>query len=165
VKATAIAVAFVFMIGVVIWLSAPRDNVEYHKNGWFAAVENLQGAQQNRGVIALLRQEISRWFGKPADDYQAMRQHERALLRLGYLVKQDFHLTNQVLTREFHSNFYRRVQQTFGTNWQSIWTYGALTNQQGLHATLPAKDLHEWERIFREYAARHASNLPPPVAP
>ena len=160
-KGVAIITAFAILVGLGIWVIWPSDSVEFHKRQWLAAAGELQGAKPNRSLLGQLRHELSRRLRGRPDFDQVMRRHESALFRLGYLTKHDLFLTNQVLTREFNSNFLVRLQQTFGTNGEAIWGYRSFTNRDGIHATLPAKDRTRWEEVFRECAERYASNLPP----
>lgn len=146
----------------LLWMLWRPDSIEYHKHVYFKAVERLQGGRKGGSLVAQLRYRISQWLGGNVDDNQVMRRHEDALIRLGYLTKQDFHLTNQVLTHEFRSNFYLRIQQTFGTNRETVWAYRSFSNGAGLHVTLPTRDVSRWDHIFRECADRYASNAPAP---
>lgn len=90
-----------------------------------------------------------------------MKEHEAALLRLGYLTNCEFRLTNQVITREFSSNFFRLIHLRAGTNDDQVWRSPYLTNRTGLAPTFPTKDYAIWEQTFRECASLYASNLPP----
>ena len=93
--------------------------------------------------------------------HEEARYHEKALLKLGYLTNCEFHLTNQVMTREFSSNFFWLINQRLGTNTDQVWMCPYLTNNSGIRPTLPVKDIATWKQTFWECAARYASNLPP----
>jgi len=97
----------------------------------------------------------------PQDWWNEVRRHEAALTSLGYLTNCEFRMTNQVITRDFSSNFFRLIYQRVGTNEDQVWRYTDITNHTGLSLTFRAKDYGIWEQIFRECAALHASNLPP----
>jgi hypothetical protein len=155
--------ALLLMIGLLLFLR-PADSIEYHRRGWLESLQQLQGGKPGPTFMAMFRRELARLLHGDRDPHQLMREHERALLRLGYLAERELHLTNQVITRAFRSNFFVRVRQAFGTN-ESIWMYHALTNNGGLRLTVPAKDVGRWETIFRECAAGYASNVPPASTP
>jgi hypothetical protein len=163
-KAAILGGLFALLIVGLLLVMRPADSIEYHRRGWLAAVGELQGRRPGSTLMMMLRRGVSRLLHRERDPHQLMREHERALIRLGYLAQRDFHLTNQAITRAFSSNFFVRIRQTFGTN-DSIWIYHSLTNNGGLRVTVPAKDAGRWEIIFRECAARYASNLPPASTP
>ena len=134
-----------------------NDEVEWHVRAWNAAV------QESVSGCVTFWDQFKSVIGRQRAPEQRMRDHERALFDLGYLTTHAFMATNQVLTREFYSNFVRNLMQTFGTNGECVWTmrgFGS-TGPTGILATLPVKDMDEWERIFRECAAKYAFNVPP----
>ena len=150
-----------------LWIAfRAGDEIEWRKQAWLA--ESKENKRQQTGGGLILWDELKSAILRHGDPYQRryqkMREHERALFRLGYLTNHDLFVTNQVLTREFRSNFIRIAFDRFGTNGESIWMLRGSTNQDGYHATLPAQDVREWERIFRECAARYASNVPPSLS-
>ena len=137
-----------------------RDTIESHRRAWVIAQKRIY--RRNFGgptSFTLLLDDALQWIRTPADDDQRMRQHEAALMRLGYLAKHDFLVTNQVLIMpQFGSNFVSTLRNRFGTNGESIWMLSFSTNRDGVHAKLPVRDIPEWDRIFRECATRWASN-------
>lgn len=153
--------AIIFCLGV---LFGSRDPIENHKRAWFKAWNRIIRKQTTARTLFASRWDdlLGSVLGR-VDDDRALRQHEQALMQLGYLAKHDFFVTNQILTREFNSNFFGAVGQRFGTNGESIWLCRFSTNRDGWHATLPASDIAEWDRIFRECVTRYASNVPPPI--
>ena len=152
-----IAVAVAALLACV-WIAAlqPRDEVEWHKRAWHEAVNEYAGRNALGPVRRTMWAEVKRAIGRDRPAYQRMRDHEQALFTLGYLKTHDLLLTNQVLSRETRSNFVRAVMQQFGTNGECVWALQGLSN--GYHAMLPAQDVAEWERLFREHAAAGASN-------
>jgi hypothetical protein len=79
---------------------------------------------------------------------EVARHHEDAMLRLGYLTNCEFRLTNQVITRQFSSNFFRLIYQRLGTNTDQVWMCPYLTNNSGIRPTMPVKDVTMWEQHF-----------------
>jgi hypothetical protein len=114
------------------------------------------------GPVPLLDRMYGALMNKqPQYWWKVANHHENELLRLGYLTNCEFRLTNQVITHEFSSNFFRLIYQRLGTNTDQVWRCPTLTNRDGIAPTLPVKDLATWERTFRECASRYASNLRP----
>lgn len=145
-----------------LWIAVrPLDEIEWQKRAWLSEFKEAMRQQTGGRRGLTLWHELKRAIGRREDPYQQMREHERALFSLGYLTNHDFFVTNQVLTREFNSNFNRMLFKKFGTNGDSIWMIRGSTNRDGYHAMLPVKDVGEWERIFRDCAARYASNTVP----
>jgi hypothetical protein len=161
-----LAIAVMGAVAFCCWnIIAPQVNpVEYHKREWHETLKRITGKRSSQNARSgMLWQVLSRFLRAEVSDHERLKEHEAALTKLGYLTNHQFFVTNQVLTREFSSNFFQRLFQTFGTNGEAIWScrYSSNSHRQGFEALLPAKNVAEWERLFREYAARYASNIPP----
>lgn len=115
----------------------------------------------NSTPVPLLQRLLSNADTPGSYWYEVVHHHEDALLKLGYLTNCEFRLTNQVITREFSSNFFWLIQRRLGTSTDQVWMCPTLTNRDGIAPTLPAKDFATWEQTFRECAVLYASNLPP----
>lgn len=158
---------FTLLVGSILfclWIAfRTGDEIEWRKQAWLTeSKENMRQQTGGRSSQMLwVWDELKRAISRHGDPHQQMREHERALVSLGYLTNHDLFVTNQVLTSEFRSNFLHIVMDKFGTNGESIWMLRGSTNRDGYHAILPAKDVGEWERIFRDCAARSASNTVP----
>jgi len=129
----------------------------YHTRGWHKAMRNLATSEP----LPLAEQLLMNPVMPGVYWNEAARRHEKSLLELGYLTNCEFRLRNQVITREFSSNFFRLIHQRLGTNTDQVWMCPTLTNRDGIAPTLPVRDIATWEQTFRECAARYASNLPP----
>lgn len=161
-RIAALATAVVLVIVAALFLNPSGERqVRGHLRGWRESLENtlngrpipffdrVQHFIQDKGMSPSWY-----WTSK-------MKDHERLLLRLGYLTNCELRLTNQVITREFSSNFFKLINQRAGTNGDQVWICPVLTNRTGISPTFPHKDYAIWEQTFRECAARYASNLPP----
>lgn len=144
-----------------LWTAFRTDEIEWHKRAWLTEYQEIVRQQAGGRTPVTVWNQLMRALGRHRDAYQRMHDHELSLFELGYLTNHDFFVSNQVMTREFRSNFLWRLQTRFGTNGECIWLLRGSTNHNGYHATLPMKDIVEWERIFRECAAQYASNIPP----
>lgn len=144
-----------------LWIVFRTDDVEWHKRAWLTESQEIVRQQAGGRTHVTVRDQLMHALGRHRDAYERMLDHERSLFELGYLTNHDFFVSNQVMTRAFRSNFLWRVQTRFGTNGECIWLLRGSTNHNGYHATLPIKDIAEWERIFRECATDYASNIPP----
>ena len=134
-----------------------RQKIAHHIRCWHHAGRMMMGNSVpilDRLYEAVTRKGYKEW----SDD---MTRHENSLIRLGYLTNAEFRLTNQVITREFSSNFFRLIYQRVGTNDDQVWRCPHLPNGTGYNPTFPVKDHAIWEQTFRECATRYASNLPP----
>ncbi len=150
------------MVVFCLWMVFCYDNkVEYHKRAWLKESQRMVGGPARGISLRRIWDEIFPRLRQRIDPGQEMRRHEDELKHLGYLTTRSFLLTNQMTTPEFRSNFFNTVWQRFGTNGECVWTCQTLTNQTGYIVTLPAQDVAAWEHIFRDCAARYASNLPP----
>jgi hypothetical protein len=148
--------------GIFLWyhLNSRENTIRFHIKGWHKAVEYSSSRRQ--------RPFFSRFFDSRSSSayyHDVAKAHEQALLEVGYLTNCEIRLTNQVITRECSSNFFRQIRARFGTNIDQVWLCPYLPNRDGIAPTLPAKDVGEWERIFRDCAARYASNIPPSLSP
>lgn len=153
--ALALAGALTFFI-VVGFLWPP--STAYHIRSWQRAARLAMGNQlswSDRIYIMLARQQGPQYWWNQA------RDHETELLSMGYLTNCTFRLTNQVMTREFTSNFFQLIRLRAGTNDDQVWKSPYLTNRTGIAPTFPTKDYAIWEQTFRECAAIYASTLPP----
>lgn len=133
-----------------------RRGVTYHTYGWNRATRLAMGGQapwRDRIYGAMISQKPQYWWDQT-------KRHEAELLKMGYLTNCEFRLTNQVITREFSSNFFWLISRRAGTNEDQVWRCMELTNRTGLSPMFPVKDYAIWEQTFRECAARYASNLP-----
>jgi hypothetical protein len=129
---------------------------DYHIRSWHLATRLAMGnyrSWRERIYGTALADTPQYWWGRAY-------RHESELLRMGYLTNCEFRLTNQMMTREFSSNFFRLIHLRVGTNDDQVWRSQALTNGMGLVPMIPTKDYAIWEQTFRECASRYASNLP-----
>ena len=126
--------------------------IRRHTSGWHGASYNIAKGQP----FPLLRQLIQTSDSPGAYWTEVMDYHEKALFKLGYLTNCEFRFTNQVVTREFSSNFFRLIRQRLGTNEDQVWKCFFLTNQDGIAPILPVKDVSVWKQTFQECAARYA---------
>jgi hypothetical protein len=148
------------VIALVVWftLTSRQQRIRHHTRALHAAFQH----QVTGGSIPLMDRllhpntPISRW-------HEVAHYHEKQLFKLGYLTNCEFRLTNQVITREFSSNFFQLIRQRLGTNTDQVWRCPFLTNRKGIAPILPAKDVAVWEQTFSECATRYASNLPPAI--
>lgn len=153
----AVAVAFLLAVGFLF-----RRSAGYHTRSWQRATRLAIGNQlswSDRIYGAVISRQQHRYWWDEAN------YHETELLKMGYLTNCTFRLTNQVMTREFTSNFFRLIHLRAGTNDDQVWRSPYLTNRTGLAPTFPTKDYAIWDQTFRECAALYASNLPPSAVP
>jgi len=156
-------IAFIVFAFLGAWLFSGRafKNTErairFHTEGWHEALRKASSYKPKPYVAFFDKRSSSKYY------HDMMNEHERALLGMGYLTNRVIRLTNQVITREFSSNFFRQIHMRFGTNTDQVWSCPYLPTRDGIAPTLPTKDVGEWERIFRECAARYASNTVPPL--
>jgi hypothetical protein len=144
-------------IALVLWFtfSSRQQKIRSHTSGWHSAMLHLA----NSTPVPLPQRLLNNADTPGQYWHEVARYHEKALIKLGYLTNCEFHLTNQVMTRAFSSNFFWLIQQRLGTNTDQVWMCPSLTNNSGIRPTLPVKDVAAWEQTFRECAARYASNL------
>lgn len=159
-----LSVCGVIVLGAVALLTAfgftRGQRIARHINAWKRASGIAMG-----NPIPTLDRFYSWVIDKPPQHWWAeVSRHEAALMQLGYLTNCEFRLTNQIMTREFSSNFFRLLRQRTGTNDDQVWRCPYLTNGAGIAPTFPVKDYAIWEGSFRESAVLHASNLPPASA-
>jgi hypothetical protein len=156
-----VVIAVLFFVGLLTCIISPRgiQSSSTNEHGLLPLTARTRQTKNITTFTVFWDDLVRRILGRRLGEYGIKREHEQALMRLGYLTTNDFVLTNQLLTVEFGSNFWRMLRERYGTNRKAIWMYH--NNRDRIHATLPAKDLAEWERIFRECAARYASNVPP----
>ena len=138
-----------------VWRSSSMQaKIARHQEGWWQAVR----ANASSAPAPLFRR-LNPFRDNSSFYWHNERQfHERELSRLGYLTNYELRLTNQVMTPALYSNFFWRIRAELGTNTDQIWVGTALSDRAGLNPLLPVKDTATWERIFRECAARYASN-------
>jgi hypothetical protein len=142
---------------LLLFAFSTQQKIAYYRRCWHQAWRMMAGnsvSMLDRIYEAVARKGHKEWW----DD---MTRHENALIRLGYLTNAEFRLTNQVITREFYSNFFTLIRHRVGTNDDQVWRCPMLTNRTGYTPAFPAKDYPTWERTFRECASLYASNLPP----
>jgi hypothetical protein len=156
-----VAVAALIILAALLLSPSKERKVRGHLRGWRESLENTSNGRRipfPERVLHFVQDKgmSSSWYWT-----LKMMEHEAALLHLGYLTNFEFRLTNQVITREFSSNFFRSIHLRAGMNEDQVWRSPYLTNRTGLTPTFPSKDYAIWEQTFRECALRYASNLPP----
>jgi hypothetical protein len=66
---------------------------------------------------------VRRILGRRLGEYGIKREHEQALMRLGYLTTNDFVSHESASHVEFGSDFWRMLRERYGTNRKAIWMY------------------------------------------
>jgi hypothetical protein len=164
VKRIAVIVLAFIGLAIITWfvsvLLQRQDETDYHLRAWHSL--DRKNNRQSQGVSSPWEDIRHQIFG-PKNIYAAQKAHEAALVQSGYLTNIELRLTNQIMTREMRSNFYQRIRAELGTNQDQLWIGYPLTSNAGLIPLVPAKDVPVWERIFRESAARYASNVSSPA--
>jgi len=154
-----LALAFVGAMTIILVLGFLwRPGTTYHTRSWQRATRLAMGDQLSwweriYGAV-VSKQQPQYWWDQA-------KRHETELLKMGYLTNCTFRLTNQVMTREFTSNFFRLIHLRVGTNDDQVWRSPHLTNRTGLAPTFPTKDYAIWGQTFRECASLYASNVLP----
>jgi hypothetical protein len=153
-QAAAIAFAGTVVLGGVLYLRRDALRVRYHL--WV-----LQGAEQ---ALATPRKSPTTFFGafsemlRPRweDCEKAFERHEEALVRLGYLSRQEFLFTSRTLNA---AQLMTNAQARFSTR---MTTLCVLTNGQPLSAssvctssvvrvTAPKSEEQKWSALIREF--------------
>lgn len=125
--------------------------ITYHRNRMFAAGENctlLDNRGQQRTLHAFLKSSVFRMSAYKKGE--AMFQHENALIKLGYLEKQEFTFTNKVLKGDGHCwpSFRQQITNTFGSR---HWWSGAILETNRLAITATAEDMVKWEKLISDF--------------
>jgi hypothetical protein len=163
-RAVFVAFALLFLAVLAWWLQrnlSTAAKIAHHQDEW---------RRSKRAMFAGTPLPLLHWLNvfRENEDFnpqeywrEKMQYHQTELVRLGYLTNCELRLTNQIMTRAFHSNFFVGVQNELGTNAHQIWSGTPRPNHTGLNLLIPAKDVAALECIFRECAAKYAANVPP----
>ena len=162
-KRTRVYVSAILVGGIAVLFAysfSKGQRIAHHTRAWHRAGRIAMG-----NSVSLFDRLYQGAVNKtPQNWWNEVSRHEAALTSLGYLTNCEFRLTNQVITRDFSSNFFRLINQRLGTNVDQVWRCPYLTNRTGISPIFRAKDLGIWEQTFRECAVLYASNLPPASA-
>ena len=125
--------------------------IAYHRNRMFAAGVNytlLDNHGQQRPLLAFLKSSVFRISA--VQEGEAMFQHENALMKLGYLAKQEFTFTNKVLKGDGHCwlTFRQQITNTFDSE---HWWSGAILETNRLAVTATPEDMVKWEKLISDF--------------
>lgn len=125
--------------------------IAYHRNRMFAAGVNytlLDNHGQRLTFLAFLKSSVFRMSAYK--EGEAMFQHENALIKLGYLEKQEFTFTNNVLKGDGHCwpSFRQQITNTFD---ERHWWSGAILETNRLAITATPEDMPKWQKLISDF--------------
>ena len=129
--------------------------IAYHRNRMFAAQENHRllsyptpKLTKLTALKCILKTSVFRMSA--LQEGEAMFQHENALIKLGYLEKQEFTFTNKVLKGDGHCwpSFRQQITNTFD---ELHWWSGAFLETNRLAITATPEDLPKWEKLISDF--------------
>lgn len=163
-----VALALAVIVAIIWWRESSREGqIRYYRHAmWKAHERAFSVAKATRGPFFWDSHWLDQLRGRPTTTahYLAVaKENERALFDLGYFTNIDLSLGTTNITRAFRSNFVWQLRQRFGTNENHAWIMYPMPDGTGFRPALPRYDVAEWQRIFRECAARYASNTVAPA--
>jgi len=124
--------------------------VPYHKWRWRVSIqtsERLRAGQYTRSdaIVDLLRSDP-----KTYQDYEAAAaKHEAALIRLGYLARQEFRLTESIRTDAAIIRFLMLASQRFPN--RAEWSVLFPTSGDTVTVTTIKERMPDWEKFILEF--------------
>lgn len=153
-----VVIGSIAFVGLVIGTFYQKEiRIAYHRNRLWTSVENYQLLGPNlgnpRSRTPTIWEQVKFNLFRTTDykEQEAMYQHEEALLKLGYLEKREFWLTNRICVNtdgNLWTALRPEVNKTFDAgHWMRY--YFPETNKFQVIAT-PA-DMPKWERLISDF--------------
>lgn len=137
-------------LGVAVFFQK-EIRVAYHRNRWFAAMENYFLITGQARMPTVLEQLRFRFLSMSVTtESEAMNQHQAALIELGHLERREFWFTKRYPSGEGGSRlaFYQQVTNTFDDS--NVWScsYPA-TNKVVIIAT--PQEMLRWQKLIFDF--------------
>ena len=145
-KAT-IAIAAILLLLCVAWFTG---RVPYHKWRWRISIETgerLRAGEYQRSDAMV---DFLRGNPKTYQDYEAAAaKHEAALIRLGYLARQEFRLAEPIRTDAAIVRFLKLASQRFPN--RAEWSVLFPTTGETITVTTIKERMPDWEKFILEF--------------
>jgi hypothetical protein len=125
--------------------------ITYHRNRMFAAMEDhgvMSGQTRISTVLENLRFKLLHLSSVEVSE--TMYQHEKALIKLGYLEKREFHFLKRKLKAE-PSDWPALYQQITNTFDSSHWFSCSFEETNMIAVTATPEDIRKWEKLTSDF--------------
>ena len=140
------AIVLSTIVIIVVAQSRPAQSA-YHRWRLAAAIENLETAGAGRPTVG---QELAAmlWRRPDAGEYlRAWQRHEDALVKLQFLSRREFALSNSPSHNTEPQRVYDEAARIFPTS--RLWSVATSScSKNAIVVTAPAADMPEWERLI-----------------